>query len=46
VTDTPDGRERRRLLDRFDGLRVADVSDALTYLGRDVHAGYSSVWNR
>lgn len=32
--------DHRRLLDRFDGLRVADVSDALTYLGRDVHARY------
>jgi regulator of RNase E activity RraA len=40
VSDAPDERERRRLLDRFDGLRVADVSDALTYLGRDVHARY------
>lgn len=40
MTDSSDESERRRLLDRFDGLRVADVSDALTYLGRDVHAGY------
>ena len=37
----PGGTDRDRpLLDRFDDLRVADVSDALTYLGRDVHAGY------
>ncbi len=35
-----DASDDRPLLDRFDGLRVADVSDALTYLGRDVHAGY------
>ncbi|MEF8842112.1 MAG: hypothetical protein V5A62_10880 [Haloarculaceae archaeon] len=26
MIDTPDERERRRLLDRFDGLRVADVA--------------------
>lgn len=40
MPDTSDERDRRGLLARFDGLRVADVSDALTYLGRDVHAGY------